>query len=287
MEGVLIRSREDSSIESDGMDTPSTAPSMDPEVARQLAAENHRLRDELARMNRISVMEAMSSSISHEINQPIGSALNFAQAARRWLLRNPASPDEALSAIDGAIEEIRRAGEVVSAIRRIVGRCPSALTETDIGRHVESIIWLVNAELALHDVSLRFTPVPASESLMAIARADEITQVIMNLVRNSLEAFPDDHTDRIIGISVKRACHEWLDIVVTDNGPGIAAAELPHVCDSFFTTKPNGSGVGLSLCKAIAECHGGSLHVQSAPGNGTAVTFRIPAMGVRAASTQA
>lgn len=243
---------------------------------RDLLAENARIRDELARMNRITVVEALTTTISHEMNQPIGSALTYAEASKRWLSREQPDRDEAMAAIDGVIEQIRRAGEIIAAIRRMTTRDAGHLRDTNLVELLDSLIPLIQSDIRDRNIILNFARPEAPERFNAVLRSQEIGQVIINLVHNSADAFAADQTRRHITIACASYEAGWIDIVVHDNASGIDAATVALIFDSFFTTKEGGTGLGLPICREIAERHGGSLLVQSRLGIGTQVTLRIP-----------
>lgn len=243
---------------------------------RDLLAENARIRDELARMNRITVVEALTTTISHEMNQPIGSALTYAEASKRWLSRAQPDRDEAMAAIDGVIGQIRRAGDIIAAIRRMTTRDAGHLRDTNLVELLDSLIPLIRSDIRDRNIMLNFTRPDAPARFSAVMRSQEIGQVIINLVHNSVDAFAAEQLRRHITITCAIDEPGWIDIVVADNASGIDAATVPLIFDSFFTTKEGGTGLGLPICREIAERHGGSLLVESQIGFGTQLTLRIP-----------
>ena len=248
----------------------------DLESNRALLNENARIREALARMNRISVVEAMATTISHEMNQPIGSALIFAEASKRWLAHAEPDRAEVMAAVDGAIGQIRRAGEIVGSIRRMAAREPGEVRCATIVGLLDAVIPLLRADAWENGVELSVETSGDRAGYLAMVCEEEIDQVIINLVRNAIDAFDQDRPARQIRISCSLHDEGWIDVAVSDNASGIEAGNAELIFDSFFTTKPGGTGLGLPICREIAERHGGSLLVESEWGVGTRVTLRIP-----------
>ncbi|WP_422059884.1 sensor histidine kinase [Sphingopyxis sp.] len=242
----------------------------------QLAIENFKIREALSRMNRITVVEAMTTTIAHEMGQPIGSALTFAEASRSWLTRPAPDVQEATKALTGAISQISRAGQVLSSIRRLAARNPGKSKETSIDDLVRSLLDLMRDSIEHQEVALTLENRMSDPGIVAFVRPGDISQVIINLVNNAVEAFPHGQASKTITVALTLAPGDWLYIDIIDNGPGISQSELGRIFDSFYTTKPKGMGLGLAICREIAENHGGSLIIESEPGVGTTASLRIP-----------
>lgn len=248
---------------------------LDIEHEHKLSAENARVRDELSRLNRISVVEAMTTSIAHEMNQPIGSALTFAEASRRWICRPNPDRQEAIKAIEGAIDQIARAGSIITSIRRLTGRTPGRMEVIDLHETVRRVMDLVQSDMREKGITF-FVDDPGPTPILIWARSEEISQVLLNLVNNAMEAFSEDQREKIVGVKVLTSDNGWVQIEVTDNGRGIHPEDAGRIFESFYTTKLNGSGLGLAICQKIAESHQGSLSVRSVYGACTTFTFRLP-----------
>jgi signal transduction histidine kinase len=246
------------------------------EIHRDLLNENSRIRDELARISRISTLEAMATMISHETNQPIGSALTYAEAARRWLNRRRPNNAEAKSAIEGVIAQVTRAGDIIASVRRMTARNVEKAREIDLIGVFDALTPLIRSYTESHGITLEFNVQTSIGPVTAVVREPEINQVIINLVQNSIESFDKLQNNKIITISIMIREIGWIDIAVQDNGQGIHADDVSAIFDSFYTTKDGGTGLGLSICREIAEIHGGSLFVESEIGRGTTITLRIP-----------
>ena len=246
------------------------------EKNQDIIRENARIHDVLARMNRISVVEAMATTISHELNQPIGSALTFAEASKRWLVRPEPNQAEVSAAIDGAIGQIRRVGEIVGSIRRMAAREPGQVRRVNMIDLLDVVIPLLRANALEHGIDLSMATASDRADYVADVCEEEFNQVIINLVRNAIDAFDQNRAARRILISCSIHDDDWIDAAVSDNASGIETGNAALIFESFFTTKPGGTGLGLPICREIAERHGGSLLVESELGVGTQVTLRIP-----------
>lgn len=242
----------------------------------RLAAENVRLRLALARINRISMVEAMSTTVSHELSQPMTSAQTFAEAAQRWLERWPPDTAEAAAAIDGAIEQMQRAGNLLVTIRRFAMRQPGELRVASCDEIIMPVLRLIESEISSSGARLRYYPLRYPENCKIVARGEELGQLLLNLISNALDSFDARTIDPQIRVSVDAPKPGWIKVSVFDNGCGIPRDDLKNVFDIFHTTKPHGTGLGLAICKDIAESHGGRLEISSAPGLGTFVFLHLP-----------
>lgn len=242
----------------------------------QLATENERMRDQLARINRIAVVEALTTSLAHELNQPLGSALTFTQAARRWLERPESDPAEALEAIRGAAAQIETLGKIMASIRRYTTRNRREPELHDLGDIVQRLITLLESELRARSVELRLDLPSRPEERFALVQEEEVGQVVLNLITNSIEAFSPEQKDKRLEVFLRTESSDWLLLGVSDNAGGIPPEVEDRIFEGFITTKEKGSGLGLSICRAIAENHGGTILVSSAPGKGTTAAMRLP-----------
>ncbi|MBU6268148.1 MAG: GHKL domain-containing protein [Sphingomonadales bacterium] len=243
---------------------------------RQIAEERLAASEERARLNRITVLEAMSSSIAHEINQPISAALTYANAAQRWLSRPAADVEEALRALGGAITEIDSVGQRVLTIRQLSSRQTRQYQPTDLPALVQSQVRLVRSEFARRGIYLALR-CDRPDALRAVRTcAPDVGQVVMNLLSNALEAFETPVAAAAVQIELAAQEPNWVEIRVIDNGSGIAPEQFGTIFQAFHTTKAGGTGLGLAICREIAERHAGSLVLESVPGGGTMATLRLP-----------
>lgn len=213
---------------------------------------------ELARAGRISTVGAISASIAHEINQPIGAIVMSAQACVRWLRRDPPDLEAASRAAERAIRDGLRASEIVERTREQLSQSRRVPTYVDLMRVMEEATSLLDHQLLAAEATV-WTEATIAEA-MVLADRVEIQQVVVNLMTNALHAMSGTPRGRrVIRLSVSSPEAGWLRLSVRDQGAGIAPENLARLFDTFFTTKGDGMGIGLAICKAIAEAHGGSL----------------------------
>jgi two-component system sensor kinase FixL len=228
----------------------------------------------LTRIARISTMAELTASIAHEINQPVSGILTSGEACLRWL--NRAEPDiaEAREAIERVVVGARRASDVVRQLRAIYTRKDPAPTKFDLNDLVSGTLPLLRSHINHHrdSVSLGL----AGDLPAIFADPVQIQQVVINLLANGLQApRKSDAGERRITIETAgdEAC---VTLRVSDDGLGIDEAHLANIFEPFFTTKNDGMGMGLSICRSIAESHGGRMFARSNAAGGATVGFALP-----------
>ena len=231
---------------------------------------------QLAHANRIATMGQLTASIAHEVNQPIAATVTNAQAARRWLVAEPPNVDEARQALDRIVRDGTRAGAVVGRIRSLIKKAPPGEERADINAAIREVIELTRSEAMKADVLVRMELVED----LPLVQGDrvELQQVILNLILNAIEAMSETsegHRDLLITTG-KSESGDAL-VAVRDSGPGLAPAALEHLFEAFHTTKPNGLGLGLSICRSIIEAHGGRLWASANSPRGAVFQFTLPA----------
>jgi C4-dicarboxylate-specific signal transduction histidine kinase len=220
-------------------------------------------------------MGQLTSSIAHEVNQPIAAAVTYASAARRFLSAKPPNfreVDEALSLI---VKEGNRAGEVVGRVRALIKKAPARKDAVEINDAILEVIALTRTEAANHCVSVR---TQLAEGLPRV-QGDrvQLQQVLLNLIINAIEAMREvgeEERELLIGT---RNAPDGVSVEVRDSGPGFASAALERVFDVFHTTKPGGLGLGLSICRSIIEVHNGRLWASPNAPRGAIFRFIAPA----------
>jgi two-component system sensor kinase FixL len=243
---------------------------------QQTEARLQEIQSELIHMSRFTALGEMASTLAHEINQPLTAITNYLKGSRRMLERMDGEQAAVLrSAVDQAAEQALRAGDVIRRLRDFVTRGESERHIEDLPRLIEeaSALALVGVKERGVRVSFRFAP----GANLVLADRIQIQQVLLNLMRNAVEAM--EGADRRELEITTEALPEGLHAVsVADTGPGISPEIAERLFQPFVTTKANGMGVGLSICRTIVEAHGGKLNVISPPGRGAKFTFTLRAV---------
>ena len=243
---------------------------------RRLAEVQSRQRMD-AHINRYSTAGELTASISHEINQPLGSILTNAETARE-ILTSPA-PDivELNSIVDDIIHDDRRASEVIRRMRSLLKKAPFEQKEIDFNEVVREAIEFLSALAVGRKVELGsfITPV----ALPIVGDRIQLQQVIINLVVNAIDAMADlPSENRKISIHTLRA-DNFAELTVSDRGPGIPADKLKEVFEPFFTSKAEGMGMGLSIARTIVEAHDGRISAENQPTGGASFKIMLPLVG--------
>jgi PAS domain S-box-containing protein len=231
---------------------------------------------ELAHLNRAATMGQLTASIAHEVQQPISATANAAAAALRWLNAKPAANlFEARQALELIVNEAMRAGGIISGIRSLVQKAPSRRDRVDINEAVREVIELTQGEAGKHEVAV-LTEVGDGLPLVVGDRV-QLQQVMLNLIVNAIEAMSAHGTGtRELKISTSADTSRDVTIEVRDSGPGLPPVDVKQLFDPFYTTKENGLGMGLSICRSIAEAHGGRLQASANQPHGAVFQLVLP-----------
>jgi PAS domain S-box-containing protein len=230
---------------------------------------------ELAHANRVATMGQLSASIAHEISQPIGAALSYANAASHWLAARPPNLEEVRRDLGFIVESGVRASEVIDRIRALVKKAPPRKDKVDINEAILEVVALTQNEMANNSISVR---TQLAQALPAI-QGDrvQLQQVMLNLSINAIEAMSGtSEGPRELLISTAKTDSEGVLVTVRDSGPGLAPESVDRLFDSFFTTKPGGLGMGLSICRSIIEAHQGRLWATANTPHGAVFQFNLP-----------
>jgi two-component system, LuxR family, sensor kinase FixL len=233
------------------------------------------LQERLAQAARLALVEEVSAGLAHEINQPLTAIANYAQACDRLLgMPNP-EIDEIRAALREITAQAVRAAEVIQRLRALGQSDITALETTDINELIEELVPL--ARLDTTDQDVRYELALATGLPQTRVHRAHIQQVILNLVRNAVEALASsDAASREIVVRTGLAPGGDVMITVCDNGPGVAPDIAPRLFTPFCTSKPHGTGLGLAISRRILRSHGGTLeHSLNAP-SGACFTVRIP-----------
>ena len=243
------------------------------DVTERRRAEEER--QALAHANRITTMGQLTASIAHEVNQPIAAVVTNAQAALRWLNMEPPDLGEVRQALDRIVKAGRRAGDVISRMRALVRKAPPRKDQLDINDTIREVIALMRRELHRTGTWLQ-TQLADGLPLLQGDRV-QLQQVMLNLILNAVEAMSgSDEGSRELLISTEQDGANGVRVAVRDWGPGLKPESLDQLFDAFYTTKPDGMGMGLSICRSIIEAHGGRVWAAPNPPRGAAFRFTLP-----------
>jgi PAS domain S-box-containing protein len=230
---------------------------------------------DLAHVNRVATMGQLTASIAHEVNQPIAAAVTNAQAALRWLGAQPPVLEEVQQALDRIVKDGKRAGDVIGRIRALIKKMPARKDRLDINEVVLDVIALTRSETLKHGISVQTR---LAERLPPVAGDRiQLQQVILNVIMNAVEAMSGiDEGARELQIATKTDAAGAVLLAVRDSGPGLDPTSEDRVFEAFYTTKPDGMGMGLAICRSIIEAHGGRMWAAANEPRGAVFQFTLP-----------
>ncbi|UVL86500.1 AAA family ATPase [Pseudomonas sp. B21-028] len=245
------------------------------EKIRESERRYREVQTELAHANRVATMGQLVASIAHEVNQPIAASILNANAALRWLNAQPPDIDEVRPVLERLILDANRAADVLGRIRGHIRKAPPQKGLVDINAAIEEMIEFTRGQIIKSGSSIQ-TQLMDGLPLIEGDRV-ELQQVLLNLIMNALEAMGSVSADeRRLVICATRDEADCVLVSVSDTGPGFASQSTDLVFTSFYTTKPTGLGLGLSICRSIIEAHGGCLSAVANPPRGATVQFTLP-----------
>jgi C4-dicarboxylate-specific signal transduction histidine kinase len=209
-------------------------------------------------MNRIATVGELSASIAHELKQPLAAIVINGSAGLRWLARQVPDVDEVRASLQRVIDEGNRASMVIDKVRAMFRKDDNRRELVDVNRLVLDTLSLISHQIQTHHISVQ-TALFESSTLSVLGDQVQLQQVMLNLIVNATEAMNSTPGARELRIASGLHDGDGVLITVEDTGPGIAPESLDKIFDTFFTTKPNGMGMGLSICRSIIEAHGGRL----------------------------
>jgi C4-dicarboxylate-specific signal transduction histidine kinase len=245
------------------------------ERTNQLLQASEALREaqaELAHVNRVTTMGELAASITHEINQPVAAAVNNASAALHWLGKEPPDLEQARQALNRVFANGHRASEVIGRIRALIKKAPPRKDDLEINKVILEVIALAHGEVVKNDVSVQ-THLADGLPLIQGDRV-QLQQVILNLIMNAVQAMSGvSEGSRELLIGTRKDASSGVLVAVQDSGSGLDPENSERVFNPFYTTKPSGMGMGLSICRSIVEAHAG--RIWAAPHDGPGVTFQF------------
>jgi C4-dicarboxylate-specific signal transduction histidine kinase len=248
------------------------------EMAERKRAEDayYKAQAELARVTRISAMGALAASISHEVNQPLAAVVTNADACMMWLSSEPPNLDEARVAVDAIAREGTRASDVVRQVRAMFTKATPERKSVQLNQLIREAGALIQAEASRNGVAVENEL--ATDLPVAMGDPVQLQQVIVNLILNAIEAMtPVTDRPRRLVIRSEMQTSDEVMVAVRDSGIGIDPKDERRMFDAFFTTKPQGMGMGLSICHSIVEAHGGRLWDSRNSDCGATLQFTLPA----------
>ena len=243
--------------------------------ARESERRYREMQREVAHANRVATVGQLTASIAHEVNQPIAAAVTNAQAALRWLGAQPPELEEVRQALGRIVRDANRAGDVIGRIRELIKKAPPRKDWVDINEAIREVIELTHGEALKNGTSAQ-TELKEGLPLIEGDRV-QLQQVVLNLIVNAVQAMDAvAEGPREVFITTAQAEPNGVLVAVKDSGPGLAPASLQHLFAPFYTTKPGGLGLGLSICLSIIEAHGGRLWVTANQPRGAILHFTVP-----------
>jgi PAS domain S-box-containing protein len=243
--------------------------------ARESERRYREMQMEVAHANRVATMGQLTASIAHEVNQPIAAAATNAEAALRWLDARPPDLEEVRQTLGYIVKDANRAGDVIGRIRELIKKAPPRKDCVDINEAIREVIELTRGEAAKNGASVQ-TALGEGLPLITGDRV-QLQQVILNLIVNAVQAMcAVAEGPRELLIATAQAEPNGVLVAVKDSGPGLAPENLKHLFAPFYTTKPGGLGMGLSICRSIIEAHGGRLWATANLPRGAIFHFTVP-----------
>jgi signal transduction histidine kinase len=230
------------------------------------------LQAELAHTNRVSTLGELAASISHELKQPISAAVMDAQASLRWLNRDQPDLDEARRATAAFVKDGRLAADIIDRLGSLFKKTPPQRESVDVDEIIGEMVLLLRGEANEYAVSIR-TDLAADLPKITADRV-QLQQVLMNLMLNGIEAMKE--TGGVLTVKTGPGEGGQVLISVSDTGVGLPAGRADEIFNAFFTTKTQGTGMGLAISRSIVEAHGGHLWATSCDGRGATFHFTLP-----------
>ncbi|MDB4516843.1 ATP-binding protein [Crocinitomicaceae bacterium] len=238
-------------------------------------SESRSLRDDLAHISRVMSMGEMATSLAHEVNQPLTAIQSYAQAAQRFLQRQPPEYKEVSNSLEGVVEGSRRAKQVIQRIRMTLDKEPSQRSTNKVRDLINGVLLLVQGNINEKKIHLKLDIENGLPKV--ICDQVQLQQVLLNLIINGIDAICEKSVEvRELTVLAYQEQDENVVISVKDSGVGIDENILKQPFDAFYTTKKEGLGVGLSISKSIIEDHGGRLWITKNQDRGVTVSFTVP-----------
>jgi signal transduction histidine kinase len=242
---------------------------------RRSEMEGQRLRQDLAHVGRVSTIGALTTSLAHELNQPLTAILSNAEAAEQLLDSSAPNLKEVREILQDIAKDDRRATQVIHRLRGLLRKGTLEPSSLDINEVIGEVARLVSADAVVRNVSVRLDLAPELPPIWG--DRVQLQQVVLNLLLNGLDAMQDaGGGDRSLVLRTVRTGADGVQVAVRDSGTGIDEADLDQIFQAFYTTKAAGMGMGLTIARAIVEAHGGRLEARNNPAGGSTFSFTLP-----------
>ena len=242
---------------------------------RQTEAALHEMREELTRVSRVVTIGELTASIAHEVNQPLAGVITNANAGLRWLAGADPNLGEVRDALTRIVRDGNRASDVIVRTRMLVKKAGTAKELLDLKETIQEALALVQSEVRRREVDMRIDL--AGDLPVVFADRVQLQQVMINLIMNGVDAMSERSArPRELLIAAAQEPSDEVRVAVQDSGPGLEPAMLERVFEAFYTTKPQGIGIGLSISRSIIEAHGGRLWATRNDGPGATFHFTLP-----------
>jgi C4-dicarboxylate-specific signal transduction histidine kinase len=242
---------------------------------KQAELELQTLRDDLGHINRVATIGELTTTLAHELNQPLTAILSNAQAAQRLLESSAMDLEEVRAILADIVSDDNRAGAVIHRLHGLLKKGRSEFAKLDVNELMSEVARLVGGDVARHHVSLCLELAPR----LPRVRGDrvQLQQVVLNLVLNGLDALRESATsDQTLLLRTATESSAAIRVAVRDSGHGIDPDDAEHIFQAFYTTKSAGLGMGLAIARSIVEVHGGRLAAENNPDGGATFFFTLP-----------
>ncbi len=228
---------------------------------------------ELARVSRVTTMGELTASLAHEVNQPIAAAVTNANTCLRWLTRDHPDLEEASEAASRIVKDATRAAGIISRVRLLFKKSTLQRELVDVNEAIREMIVLLRSEATRYNITVRMEL--AADLPRIMGDRVQLQQVLMNLIVNSIDAMKEVDGVRELAVKSQRTEKEEVLVSVSDTGVGLPAQQADQIFNAFFTTKPNGTGMGLRISRSIVESHGGRLWAAGNSPRGASFHFAL------------
>jgi two-component system sensor kinase FixL len=249
-------------------------------VARDITAEKRaeaelqQIRDELARVARVTTLGELTAAIAHEVNQPLTGVINSGNACLRWLSQETPNPEAVRKSVERVISEGNRAAKVIKRVRALVEKAPTLRERLSVNDAITEVLPMIDAEIRRNAIALRTDL--ASDVPLIFGDRVQLQQVMLNLMLNAIDAMSGTDPPRDLLVTSARGESNEVLVTVRDSGSGLDEKSLDRLFEAFYTTKAQGMGIGLAVSRTIVQAHGGSLWAQPNEPRGAAFAFTLP-----------